>query len=63
MVSSEAANVHDYDLVGCLCLAIRLRMERRRHVKFDASEAHELLPEDGGEYLVPIQDNRLRDAV
>ena len=38
-------------------------MERRRHVELGASEAHELLPQDGSEHQVLIQDDGLRDTV
>jgi hypothetical protein len=50
MVAREAAKVHDDDLIGCLGLAVRLGVEYRCHVELDAGEAHELLPEDGGEH-------------
>ena len=62
-IAGEAAQIHDDDSVGCFGLAVRLGVERRRHVQLRAHEAHELAPERRGEDRVAVLHDRLGDAV
>ena len=63
MITGEAAEVHDDDLVCSLRLPIGLGMERQCHVQLGAREPHELAPEGRREDGVPIRDDGLRKTM
>jgi hypothetical protein len=62
-ITYQATEVRNDDLVSRLRLPIGLRIERHRHLKLGAAQAHQLAPEIGGEHRVPVGDDRLQNGV
>ena len=56
-VVDEGSQVSFKSLIGSLCLAVRLRVERGAHPRVDTGQLEEIFPELGDESGVLVRDN------
>jgi hypothetical protein len=63
LITGQATEIHDDDLIGGLRLAISLWVECCSHVEADVGQCEELSLESAGEHWVAVAHGGPRDTV